>query len=227
MADKSEDTFRTILGIKRGTTASTVSDVIGGALMSVGLLGAINEYSKMKSYEDITKGTRKSIDTVYNDFTNSLSETQAGFEASLTSNTESMASQIKADVLARGMDSKVGETSASQFKSSTSGAYAAARAALSAAKFSAQSTMDKAKVGYYTQAAEMNFKSALAKKASEMGLWGALGGTVVAGTKAALKRGPAGTGSLSETSIEDVGPTETIETPSTYANPDQKAEEEA
>lgn len=222
MADNKDDTFRTVFGIQRGTTASTVSDVIGGALMSAGLLGAISEYGKMKSFEEMNKGITTNINTVYDDFTKNIAATKAGFEGALTTHTNTMVDNIKADVLARGMDSKVGETSATQYRASTSGAYAAARAALEAAKFTAQTQMDKAKVGYYTNMAEMNLKSSIAKKAAEIGIWGALGGMTVAGTKAALRKGDVSVPKA--TTIEDVGNEEPAPE---YANPDQAAEEGA
>lgn len=232
VAQSSPKTFKQKMGIDPGSTGSTIANIIGTALMASGIVGSIAGVNDMKTFEKENKKITANVESMYADFANNLNSTQAGFENALSENTSKVSNDIKSDLLARGInDNKVADSSVNAYKASTSGAYAAARAALEAAKYSATSSMSKTKVGYYENLAELNFKSAYAKKAAQMGIWGVLGGSLAAGAEASglLKS----SGNKSSNSSSSNTPSETTEsdqeepTTTEYASPDQKAEQEA
>ena len=216
------------LGVLPGSTAASVFNVIGTVLEGTGLLLAYNSSQKNKSYASVVKPQTLNVENTYNDFLANAANISSGFESALSTNTARMSNDIRMDLVARGInDDKVSASSVGQFQASTSGAYAAARAALESAKVNATNALESTQGRYYQNLAQKNLESVIANRAQKAGIWGAIGGVVGKTAIDIFKVKDQAPQSDSDTTPEPIPQPTSGEAPESdkYANPDMKEEQ--
>jgi hypothetical protein len=177
MTDK-ETSLKNILGLNQPrTTAQTVSSIIGGALFGAGFLGSIKANDQIKTYTQATKDIQSRIGEIGPSFSAKAESESKALAADLAGYQAGVESGIESGLQARGITDKgIAESSKAQVRGSLSGAYAAARSALSRAKVNASMGLSGSLSAYQQALAQKQYESQVSKYYSKMGLWGALGG---------------------------------------------------
>lgn len=164
-----------VIGNKPSQPAQTWADLIGGAVLGTGFIGAY--FSPMKTYAQATKGISSQVSAIAPAAEKRAEVIGKGLEADLSNYEAKQSSAAQAGLSARGItDPQVAKETASSVKSGLSGAYAQARSALARAKLNAQSSLASSMSSYHQSLAQKQFESVMQKYASQAGIWGALGG---------------------------------------------------
>jgi len=155
---------------------------LGMALWGVGLIGSLKAAGKMKSYEDVTAGSRGMVASLTEDFNKDAAAISAGLTTGLDANFANVKGQIASSMSARGLtDPGQQAGSQAQYGASLSGAYAAAADALAKAKVNATNTLAATKSTYFQNMAAKQFESTVNQARVKAGIYGALTGAAAAG----------------------------------------------
>lgn len=176
MAEQSKTWLRDfLLGNQPTTKATTVANIIGGTLMGGSFLGALER--QPHSYETYTKPVQLGVSAVRSAASTRSQEAEKRLTADLAGYEQAAVEQAQTGLGARGItDRRVGAESAQNIRAGLSGAYAKAKAALTKARFNAESGLANVVGQYQMNVAEKQMQSQLKRYADNLGLWGALTG---------------------------------------------------
>ena len=225
--DKQKKSLQQILGFNSPTVSA-----VSAATALAGILWSSSETNKMKTFADATKATQANINNIASEFETANKVEIANLDAAIEARGASEAASIRSGLANRGItDSTQADTSVARYQAGMSGAYAAARNALKRAKLSAESSLSSALGSYYQDMAKKQYESQVAKYAAKMGIWGSLGGLTGAVIDRIGNPGVRPATKSEDTSREEAAaapePQDLPNPADEYANPDQKAEQEA
>lgn len=176
MDNKSQFLSNMMGGQQASPAPQTSANLIGGLLLAGGLYGAYKN-AKVDVFGKATKDIQVEMDKIIPQFDKRAADAKTGLVAELAGYETRAQAQAKQGLEARGItDRAVGRETSAQVKGGLSGAYAAARAALTGAKMRAGSNLSQAMGQYYQDLAKKQYQSKLASYYDKMGIWGALGG---------------------------------------------------
>jgi hypothetical protein len=170
-------TIRDLLGINQASTpVQTASTIIGSLLFGGGLIGAINA-RKGYDYNKATKESQSRINEIGPAFDISAKAAEAGLESDLGAYQAKNEASTRQGLVNRGITNpEVADVSIGQQKAGLSGAYAAARQSLDAAKVNARTALSGSLSRYQQELAKKQYDAQVSRYYSSMGIWGAIGG---------------------------------------------------
>lgn len=165
-----------ILGQQPTPKQQTIGNLIGGMLLGGGLIGALNN-AKVDTFGKANKNILPEMEKFIPEFDKRAARAQTGLVAELAGYENRAVEQAQTGLGARGItDRGVAKETKAQVKGGLSGAYAAARAALTGAKMRAGNALSSTMSQYYQDLAKKQYQAKLGEYYGKMGIWGALGG---------------------------------------------------
>lgn len=166
-----------LLGNQPTTKATTVANIIGGTLMGGSFLGALDQQGHSFLGTPSVKGTMRQAAAILPTAIARNEEIGKKLTADLAGYEQGAVEQTQTGLGARGItDRRVSAESAQNIRAGLSGAYAKAKAALTKARFNAESGLANVVGQYQANVAQKQMDSQMRQYASQLGLWGALTG---------------------------------------------------
>jgi hypothetical protein len=166
-----------LLGGQPTTKATTVANIIGGSLMGGAFLGALDNQGHSFLGTPSVKGTMRQASAILPTAIARNEQISKELTANLAGYEQQAVEQAQTGLGARGItDRRVGDETTQNIKAGLSGAYAKAKAALTKARFNAESGLSNVVGQYQMNVAQKQMDSQMKQYASQLGLWGALTG---------------------------------------------------
>jgi hypothetical protein len=166
-----------LLGGQPTTKAQTVANIIGGTLMGGAFLGALDQQGHSFLGTPSVKGTMRQAGAILPAAIARNEEIGKKLTADLAGYEQASVEQAQTGLGARGIgDARVRAETTSNVRAGLSGAYAKAKAALTKARFNAESGLANVVGQYQANVAQKQMDSQMRQYANQLGLWSALTG---------------------------------------------------